>query len=631
MTPDRVVVTGVTGSGKSTVGAALAERLGAPFLEGDDFHSPASVAKMASGVPLDDADRWPWLAGLRQAMRNEERVVVACSALKRPYRDALRRAGSVRFLHLLVDRAEVERRLHARGGHFMPAGLVESQFETLEPPAAGETDVAVIPADADQASVLAAAEAAVATLRAGTGAAPLLADGGDDRSIGPDELEAFVRAIAETEILSSGARRVLLVPPDHTRLHSRAGETAGILFETLTAAGCDVAVLPATGTHAAMTRDETELLFGGRVPFERILVHRLRDGLVRLGEIAADEVAALSSGRLATTIPVDVDGQLLAGWDLIVSIGQVVPHEVVGMANFTKNLVVGLGGAATIDRSHFLGAVCNLETIMGRIESPVRDAVDAAFDRYLAARVEVLWLLTVIEDAPDGIVHRGLFAGRGGSAESGGAAFRAAATLSARRNIEVVPEPLHRVACWLDPAEFRSTWLANKAVYRTRMALADDCELVVLAPGVVRFGEDAAVDVLIRRHGYRGAAAVLEAVEADPELAANLGAAAHLIHGSSEGRFRITYCTDPSRGGLSNGELERVGYGWRPLAPELALLCVDASTPTGPRLDRNGRQFMYLANPALGLWAAAPQPAKLGARLAAASARAHRGDPRVTK
>ena len=604
MTPDRIVVTGVTGSGKTTLGAALAERLGARFLEADEFHSPANVAKMASGVPLDDADRWPWLAALRQAMRDEERVVVACSALRRPYRDALRRAGGVRFLHLVADPAEITRRLDLRAGHFMPAALVDSQFETLEPPEADETDVAPIPAGADASSVLAAAEAALATLRPGTAVAPLLADGGGDREITPDELEALVARVAETEILSAGARRVLLVPPDHTRLHSRAGEIAGLLFETLHAAGCDVAVLPATGTHAAMTPAETALLFGGRVPFERVLVHRLREGLVPLGEIADEEVAAVSSGRLVTPIPVEVDRQLLAGWDLVVSIGQVVPHEVVGMANFTKNLVIGLGGAATIDRSHFLGAVCDLETIMGRADSPVRDAVDAAFDRFLAGRVEALWLLTVVEDTPAGVVHRGLFAGRGGSAGSGGAAFRAAAALSAARNVELVPKPLPRVSCWLDPAEFRTTWLGNKAVYRTRMAIADGGELVVLAPGVARFGEDPAFDALVRRHGYRGTAAVLDAVATDPELAANLGAAAHLIHGSSEGRFRITYCTDPDRGGLSPGELEQVGYGWRPLAGELARLGVDGSTLSGPRRDREGEPFTHLANPALGLWVA---------------------------
>jgi carbohydrate kinase (thermoresistant glucokinase family) len=604
VSPDRIVVTGVTGSGKSTVGSALAERLGVPFLEADDFHSAKNIEKMAAGVALDDADRWPWLAALRQGMRDSERVVVTCSALRRSYRDALRRAGDVRFLHLVADRAEIAARLDARTGHFMPEELIDSQFETLEPPGADETDVASIPAGLPASTLLAAAEDALATLRPGTAVFPLLGDGGADRTIEPEELEAIARRIAESEILASGAERVLIVPPDLTRLHSRAGEIAGLLFERLHEAGCDVSVLPATGTHAAMTPDETRLLFGGRIPFERVLVHRLREGLVRLGEIADDEVAAISSGRLAIPIPVEVDEQLLGGWDLVVSIGQVVPHEVIGMANFTKNLVVGLGGAPTIDASHFLGAVCDLEAIMGHVDTPVRDAVDAAFDRFLANRVDVLWLLTVVEDTPAGVVHRGLFSGRGRSSESGGAAYRAAAALSFDRNVDVVPEPLPRISCRLDPREFRTTWLANKAVYRTRMALGDGGELIVLAPGVVRFGEDPALDELVRRHGYRGLASVREGLANDPELAANLGAAAHLIHGSSEGRFRITYCTDPDRGGLTREDLERVGYGWRPLAKELERLGVGDSTPSGPRLDRDGEPFMHLSNPALGLWVA---------------------------
>lgn len=435
---------------------------------------------------------------------------------------------------------------------------------------------------------------------------PLVAEGAVDRLLAPEAVDRLVEGVVRAELLGAGARRVLLVPPDATRSHSRAGHITAAVFSQLSAAGCHVVVLPATGTHTAMDAEQAVRLFEGRVPLASLRAHAWRRGLAALGEVPAAEVASVSAGRMTDAVPVEVDGALLDGWDAVVSVGQVVPHEVVGMANFTKNLVIGLGGAATINASHLLGALCGIEEVLGRTRTPVRHIVDAAFDRFLGARLPVLWLLTVMESTPAGVVQRGLFAGRGGSGDTGGAAFRAAAALSAGVNVVEVPEPLERVSCWLAPDEFRSTWLGNKAVYRTRMALADGGELVVLAPGLTRFGEDAELDALIRRHGYRGTPAVSEAMAHDPELARNPGAAAHLIHGSSEGRFRIVYCTDPAAGGLSREEVEGVGYGWRPLATELERLGVDGTSPTGPRTDRGGRPFHHIAQPALGMWTARP-------------------------
>jgi hypothetical protein len=118
--------------------------------------------------------------------------------------------------------------------------------------------------------------------------------------------------------------------------------------------------------------------------------------------------------------------------------------------------------------------------------------------------------------------------------------FERAAALSLQVNFEMVEQPLQKVVVYLDPSEFKSTWLGNKSVYRTRMAMDNGGELVVLAPGLREFGEDAEIDRLIRKYGYRGTPATLEAVQANDELQQNLGAAAHLIHGSSEGRFSIT-------------------------------------------------------------------------------------------
>jgi nickel-dependent lactate racemase len=433
---------------------------------------------------------------------------------------------------------------------------------------------------------------------------PPSVDEGIDRVITSTELELAISRQAQ-DIIDSGARRVLLVPPDHTRLYSGAGFITGVLYERLRAADVHVGVLPALGTHAPMTPDDARLLFGDRVPHDALSVHRWRDGLVELGRIDAAEVSSISGGRLALDIPVAVDAMLVnERWDRVVSIGQVVPHEVIGMANFTKNLVIGLGGAPTVHRSHFLGAVCDMETIMGEATSPVRAVVDAAFDRFIAPLVDVTWILTVMEDTSAGVVQRGLYVGRGRTTESGGAAYRAAAALAAAVNITPVASRFERAVCWLDPNEFRSTWLGNKAIYRTRMAMADDGHLIVLAPGVRHFGEDPAIDTLIRRHGYHGTPATLAAVGQDAELAASLGTAAHLIHGSTEGRFRVTYCTDPSAGGLTRGEVEGVGYQWQHLDDAVAQLGLTNNTDRGAQLAPDGSRFEYIPNPALGLWKA---------------------------
>jgi nickel-dependent lactate racemase len=334
-------------------------------------------------------------------------------------------------------------------------------------------------------------------------------------------------------------------------------------------------------------------------------VHRWRAGLVELGCIDTDEVARISGGRLSIEIPVAVDSMLVnEPWDRVVSIGQVVPHEVIGMANFTKNLVIGLGGASTVHRSHFLGAVCDMETIMGEAMSPVRAVVDAAFDRFIAPLVDVSWILTVMEDTSAGVVQRGLYIGRGRTTESGGAAYRAAAELAAIVNITPVSRRFDRAACWLDPNEFRSTWLGNKAIYRTRMAMADKGHLLVLAPGVRHFGEDPTIDTLIRRHGYHGTPATLAAVGHDPEIALSLGTAAHLIHGSTEGRFSVTYCTNPETGGLTQAEVEGVGYQWQHLNLAITELGITPATTRGTQRDGNDASFEYIPNPALGLWKA---------------------------
>ncbi len=594
-----IVVMGVAGSGKTTIGTALAQRLGVRFVDADDLHPPANVAKMTAGIPLDDSDRWPWLARTRQELRGGD-VVVTCSALKRRYRDLLRQADGVRFVHLDVDRSTAEDRAGARPGHFMASTMVASQFEALEPPAADETDIAVVDGSPAVDQVVASIDRHLLDLRSGSFAMPDVAVGGADFDL-DDELTRLVAQLIDSILLRPRCGRVLLVPPDHTRLHSRAGTITVELLRGLEGRGITVGVLPALGTHVRMSPADTAALFGPDLESDRLMHHDWRSHLRPIGEITSDEISTITAGAFDHPIPIEVDEQLFGGWDLVVSIGQVVPHEVIGMANFTKNVVIGLGGAPTIHRSHFVGAVVGMERIMGRTSSAVRDVVDAAFDRFVDPVVPVLFVLTVVEDIGDRTVLRGVFAGGGGSASAGGAAFRAAASLARTVNLDIVPTPLDRVVCWLDPLEFHSMWLGNKAVYRTRMAIADGGELYVLAPGVRRFGEDPHIDELIRQHGYRGTPATLAAVRSGGPLAANLAAAAHLIHGSSEDRFRIVWCTDPESG-LRRDEVEDVGYDWCDLAVAIERFAVDGSMASGPMADRSGARFQFIANPALGLW-----------------------------
>lgn len=384
-------------------------------------------------------------------------------------------------------------------------------------------------------------------------------------------------------------KRVLLVPPDFTRLHSGAGQLSSILFEKLKG-HAEVEVLPALGTHAPMSSRQIAQMFPG-IPEDRFRIHDWRTGLTTLGEVPASFVREVSGALVDYPIRCEVDQRLTLPWDRIISIGQLVPHEVIGIAGHDKNVFVGTGGKDVIDRTHFLGAVCGMESIMGRATTPVRSVL-AYMAREFARGLPITHLLTVRERLASGeIVTRGLFAG------DDSACFTAGVPLVKACNLELLDSPLPKVVVYLDPEEFHSTWLGNKAIYRTRMALADRGELLVLAPGVARFGEDAQIDRLIRRHGYFGTARTLDAVKRDPELEESLSAAAHLIHGSSEGRFQITYAP----GGLSQREVESVGYRFGDLNQALTRYDRTKLVPGQNRLP-DGEEIFYVPNPALGLW-----------------------------
>ena len=383
--------------------------------------------------------------------------------------------------------------------------------------------------------------------------------------------------------------KVLAVPPDYTRMHSLAGPLTEFVWNYYGDALADV--LPALGTHKAMTDHEIQTMYGP-TPRDLFRVHDWRNGIVTLGEVPGGFVREVSEGKVDYPWPAQVNKLLRDGeHDLILSIGQVVPHEVVGLANYNKNIFVGTGGVMGIHRSHFLGAVYGMERMMGRADTPVRRVLNYASDHF-ATELPIVYVQTVVSKNTAGqLVLRGIFIGD--DAEC----FDLAAELSLKVNFQMMDRQIHKAVVFLDPSEFRSTWLGNKSIYRTRMALADGAELIVVGPGVQEFGEDPTIDKLIRKYGYCGTPATLEAVKNDGALAGNLSAAAHLIHGSSEGRFKIRYCP----GHLTREEIEAVHFEYGDLKEYTARYDPD-KLKDGWNVV-NGEEIFYISNPGLGLWA----------------------------
>ncbi len=247
-----------------------------------------------------------------------------------------------------------------------------------------------------------------------------------------------------------------------------------------------------------MTEKDIKTMFGN-TPLNLFRVHDWRKDVVTLGEVPSDFIYQQSEGKLDYAWKAQVNKLLVEGnFDLILSLGQVVPHEVIGMANYNKNILVGTGGPEGINKSHFLGAVYGMERIMGRADNPVRRVYNYASDHF-AKHLPIIYIQTVVSAGADGQLKvRGLYIGDDIEC------FNLAAALSLKVNFQMVEEPLKKVIVFLDPSEFKSTWLGNKSIYRTRMAIADRGELIVVAPALKEFGEDKQIDVLIRKYGYVG-------------------------------------------------------------------------------------------------------------------------------
>lgn len=414
------------------------------------------------------------------------------------------------------------------------------------------------------------------------------ATGSETTSLTRDDLRDALR---ETFAAIGHRRRVLLLPPDATRLFSRAGELTVLCRELLGESVTDI--MPALGTHSPMKPSQLDHMFPG-VPHDLFRPHRWRTDVVTLGEVPTEFVSEVTGGIYTKPWPAQVNRMLRdGGHDLIFSLGQVVPHEVIGMANYNKNVFVGTGGEAGINESHYLSAVYGIEQTLGQADTPLRRILNYAQDHFCRS-MPLLYALTVIEQLKDGTLHtRGLFIG-----DDHDTFFRAA-ELARRVNITHLPRAPRHVVAYLDPDEFKSTWLGNKSIYRTRLAIATGGRLTVLAPAVEEFGEDAQIDRLIRKYGYRTKREILRLVEENEDLAGNPSAAAHLVHGSPENRFEVVYAA----GKLSADEIRSVGYTPGDL-DRLSRRYDVSRLNDGWHRDEDGSEFYFIRNPALGLWQA---------------------------
>ena len=405
------------------------------------------------------------------------------------------------------------------------------------------------------------------------------------------EKQALTDALIQSlEPFKNDLKKVLLIPPDMTRFYSGAGTITSVYYNLLKDF-CQVDILPALGTHEAMSAAECREFFGDDIPMSCIKEHRWREDVVTIGQVPGDFVSNVSEGMMSEPIDVEVNKLIIdPAYDLVISIGQVVPHEVVGMANYTKNVLVGCGGFKMINQSHMLGAFYGMERIMGRDHSPVRKVFDYAEQNFLQ-NVPLIYVLTVTTQYNNATAINGLFIGRDRSL------FEDAVQLSQQKNLIYVDRPLKKVVVYLEAMEFKSTWLGNKAIYRTRMAIADGGELIIIAPGVRRFGEDDEVDVLIRKYGYIGRKKVLDLCRTESDLASNLSVAAHLVHGSSDGRFKITYAA----GQLSQQEIESVNFEFASI-DEITAKYDPNVLSDGYNYMADGEEIYFISNPALGLW-----------------------------
>ncbi len=408
-----------------------------------------------------------------------------------------------------------------------------------------------------------------------------------------DRLQTLMeQTVAEArERFCAKPKRVLLLPPDITRMHSGSGRLTEMLYRLL-ADEAEVHVIPTLGQHVPHTPEENRQMFGS-IPNERIHAHDWRVGSVEIGELSGRFVDETTQGAADWPMPIVLNRMLMEEkWDLIINVGQVVPHEVLGFANHNKNYFIGLAGKDLICAAHMAAATNGIENNLGNLITPLRACFNRAEDEFLGDLPDLYVQVVLARNERDQLVHTGVHVGD--DLET----YLAAARQSRKQNITLFDEPVKKIVCVMQGDEFFSTWVANKAVYRTRMALADGGELIVIAPGLKRFGEQPEVDALIRKYGYIGTPRVKELYKKNADMQDLAHATAHLMHGSSEGRFTITYAP----GHLTKAEIEGVNFRYADISETIARYRPE-SCKQGWNTTVDGERYYFIPTPSAGLWA----------------------------
>ena len=404
-------------------------------------------------------------------------------------------------------------------------------------------------------------------------------------------------ADAALEKICAKPEKVLLLPPDITRAHSGAGWITEEFYKIFSEYA-DVHVIPTLGQHVPHTPEQNKWMFGS-IPEEKIHAHDWRGGSKVIGEVPAEFVQGISKGKADWAIPVSLNKMLLEeNWDLIINVGHVVPHEVLGFANHNKNYFIGLGGKEMICASHMMAACCGIENNLGQLITPLRACYNKAQDEYLSDLPDMFFEVVMAYDEDGKLGHTGVYVGNDLDT------YLDAAKASREQNITIVP-PLKKVVAVMQGDEFYSTWVANKAIYRTRMAMADGGELLIIAPGLERFGEQPEVDTLIRKYGYTGTPNVMKLWKTEDMLQDLTHGTAHLIHGSSEGRFKITYAP----GHLTKEEVEGVNFGYADYEETIKRYNPE-KMQNGFNTMPDGEIVYFISTPSAGLWSTAEKLAQ---------------------